>query len=72
MDYGDKANARQLLSILIDRDADILDDLMQDYADCINALIESVWNHGVYEVTTLVMQEREIKQRKTDIEVTDA
>ena len=72
MDYGDKANARQLLSILIDRDADILDDLMQDYADCINALIESVWNHGIYEVTTLVMQEREIKQRKTNIEVTDA
>ena len=72
MDYGDKANARQLLSILIDRDADILDDLMQDYADCINALIESIWNHGIYEITTCVMQEREIKQRKTDIEVTDA
>ena len=72
MDYGDKANARQLLSILIDRDAEILDDLMADYADCINALIESIWGHGMYEVMTLVMQEREIKQRKTDIEVTDA
>ena len=72
MDYGDKANAHYLLGILIERDADILNDLMTDYADCINALIESVWNRGIYEVTTLVMQEREIKQRKTDIEVTDA
>lgn len=72
MDYGDKANARQLLSILIDRDAEILDDLMQDYADCINALIEIIWNHGIYEVTTLTMQEREIKKHMKKIEVTDA
>lgn len=66
MDYGDKANARHLLEILVSRDADILDDMMLDYADCVNALIESIWNHGIYEVSTQIMQTREISKRATD------
>lgn len=72
MDYSDKCNARHLLELLVDRDAEILDDMMLDYADCINALIESVWNHGMYEVMTQVRITREENAKVKELEVTDA
>lgn len=71
MDYSDKCNARHLLELLVDRDAEILDDMMLDYADCINALIESIWNHGIYEVATQVRITREENAKVKELEVID-
>ena len=58
------ANARHLLELLVSRDAEILDGLMDEYGGCVNALVESVWNHGIYEVATQAMQSREASKPK--------
>ena len=62
MKYTDMANARHLLELLVSRDAEILDGLMDEYGGCVNALVESVWNHGIYEVATQAMQSREAEK----------
>ncbi len=58
MDYKDKCNAEHLLEMLITRDAEILDNMLPEYV-CINTLIEAIWDHGIYEVMTQVIQSRE-------------
>ena len=62
MDYRDKCNAEHLLEMLVSRDAEILDEMLTDYA-CINTLIEAIWNHGMYEVMTQCLQSRDEKKQ---------
>jgi len=66
MDYRDKCNAVHLLEMIVSRDAEILDGMMPEYA-CINVLIESIWNHGMYEVMSQILQSRNENKKLEEI-----
>ena len=62
MDYRDKCNAVHLLEMIVSRDAEILDGMIPEYT-CINTLIEAIWNHGMYEVMTQILQSQDQKKK---------
>lgn len=66
MDYRDKCNAVHLLEMLVSRDSDALAEMLTEYA-CINVLIEAIWNHGMYEVMTQILQSQDEKKKVQEI-----
>ena len=66
MDYSDKCNAVHLLEMLVSRDSDALAEMLTEYA-CINTLIEAIWNHGMYEVLTQILQSQNENKKLEEI-----